>query len=186
LITSVACRTAGPRSLGRTSIRRMAASDHGRDAASHSFASCLWRQMGSSRRLSGDGGRRRLDHGLKRRSIDCFTASAALLNRALEMTVTLFRITVSCLAQGRNCARWHNHRTLRMTFGNIGRDCPKPGGLPAVNAGGRPGRAKEKRDDQGRDDLPALFSPVLDGLSMRVKPIVLDPRREARGAIRRL
>jgi Co/Zn/Cd efflux system component len=33
------------------------------------------------------------------------------------------------------------------------------GGLPAIGPGGRPGGAQGKRDDQGRDDLPALFSP---------------------------
>jgi hypothetical protein len=40
------------------------------------------------------------------------------------------------------------------------------GGLPAIGPGGRPGGAQGKRDDQGRDDLPALFSPqVMDGLT---------------------
>jgi DNA-binding transcriptional MerR regulator len=33
------------------------------------------------------------------------------------------------------------------------------GGLPAIGPGGRPGGAQGKRDDQGRDDLPALFFP---------------------------
>jgi hypothetical protein len=33
------------------------------------------------------------------------------------------------------------------------------GGLLAIGPGGRPGGAQAKRDDQGRDDLPALFSP---------------------------
>jgi hypothetical protein len=34
-----------------------------------------------------------------------------------------------------------------------------PGGLPAISPGGRPGGAQGKRNDQDRDDLPALFSP---------------------------
>jgi hypothetical protein len=33
------------------------------------------------------------------------------------------------------------------------------GGLPAINPGDRPGGAQGKRDDQGRDDSPALVSP---------------------------
>jgi hypothetical protein len=33
------------------------------------------------------------------------------------------------------------------------------GGLQAIGPGGRPGGAQGKRDDQGRDDLSALFSP---------------------------
>jgi hypothetical protein len=33
------------------------------------------------------------------------------------------------------------------------------GGLPAIGPGGRPRAAQGKRDDQGRDDLPALFPP---------------------------
>ena len=35
------------------------------------------------------------------------------------------------------------------------------GGLPAISPGGRSGGAQGKRDDQGRDDLPALFSPQI-------------------------
>jgi hypothetical protein len=47
---------------------------------------------------------------------------------------------------------------LNETFSNLG-------GLPVIGPGGRTGEAQGKRDDQGRDDLPALFSPqVMDGL----------------------
>jgi hypothetical protein len=43
-------------------------------------------------------------------------------------------------------------------------DRPEPGGLPVSSRGGRPGGAQGTRDDQGRDNSPALFSPqVLDG-----------------------
>ena len=39
------------------------------------------------------------------------------------------------------------------------------GGLSAISLGGPTGWSTGKRDDQGRDDLPALYSPhILDGL----------------------
>jgi hypothetical protein len=39
-------------------------------------------------------------------------------------------------------------------------------GLPAISPGGPTGWSTGKRDDQGRDDLPALFSAhILDGLN---------------------
>jgi hypothetical protein len=38
------------------------------------------------------------------------------------------------------------------------------GGLSAISLGGPTRWTTGKRDDQGRDDLPALFPPILDGL----------------------
>jgi hypothetical protein len=44
------------------------------------------------------------------------------------------------------------------------------GGLPAVSLGRRLGRAQGSRGDQGREDLPDLFSPhVLDGLIRQIR-----------------
>jgi hypothetical protein len=52
-----------------------------------------------------------------------------------------------------------------MSWGLMLETVQNVGGLSTISLGGRTGWSTGKRDDQGRDDLPALFSPhIRDGL----------------------
>jgi hypothetical protein len=54
--------------------------------------------------------------------------------------------------------------TIRSSFATMTRIGRSTGPRVATGRSGRPGGAQGTRDDQGRDNLPALFSPqVLDG-----------------------